>query len=447
MYTSPYTPTWYQEEDSARMLEYQHALLWADPGTGKTITTLEAAREGGIEKLVVIAPKLALSMWSEEIQKHLGPHKRVVVLRTGGKPPRSWGVMSADAIVTTYGLAGKHGQMLRAYAAQAPTAAALVLDEAHYLKTVTAKRTISIYGTGATGTQLGIASAFSDVWSLTGTPITRYPDDLYAQLRYARAGVLAHYGVGTYQKFVDKFCTVNVRRINGRRITTVAGAKNTELLKRLLDDCFVIRRTLTDVVDDLPKLLSRIVDIDTSGKLPGVDISDLRAVERGLRDPESPYATVRAVLGRSKVAGIAQRTTQLGGPILIGMWHRDAIDELVKALTGLHPRAVVVSVTGDTPDAERDMIQKRFNAGSIHYLVGQMQAMNVSWNLQGSCNTVLIGEEVESPAVVQQFYSRVYRKGQTRPVQLEYLRSEHVLDLAITRIRNKKGDIIDATIN
>ena len=60
---TPYTPTWHQKEDSDKMLETEHAFLWDDAGTGKTIKALEAFRKGGYDRGVVLCPKLALTMW------------------------------------------------------------------------------------------------------------------------------------------------------------------------------------------------------------------------------------------------------------------------------------------------------------------------------------------------------------------------------------------------
>jgi len=67
-----------------------------------------------------------------------------------------------------------------------------------------------------------------------------------------------------------------------------------------------------------------------------------------------------------------------------------------------------------------------------------MQAMGVSWNLQTLSNRIVIAQDHYSPGVIEQFYKRVYRKGQQRTTYLDFLTSNHPLDRVIAKMRAQR---------
>jgi SNF2 family DNA or RNA helicase len=460
-----YEPTPHQIEDSDAMLEYADALLWADAGTGKTVTAMEAIRKGGFEKVIVICPKLAVSMWKEELEKHLGI---VVKAKTSGSFAKGEGLHYADALVTTFGIARswffkkdkalskvfsdfrcggvnahKNKDTWRGYENGYKTV--VIIDEAHNLKSIDAKQTMAVfgdllvYGPNHIKTPFDcVVSPAHSVWQLTGTPVTRYYDDLYTQLKSARPEILTHFGVDTYKKFVDKFCkTKFVRDGYGKHRKVVCGNTNYALLERLLEACCVIRRTLDEVVADLPPITHRIVDVDYKN-VPNISVKDLDNLIRELNNPDSEMAKIRHLLGNAKVPGVVEYIKEYGRrPLLLGVWHTDVGDAYYDALSKVFN--TVVTVRGSTPDTERDLIRERFNNGQIDCIVGQMQAMNTSWNIQEACEHVIIAEELPSPAMLHQFYSRVYRRGQKRHVQVDHMLSTHSLDVGLRNIRLRKG--------
>jgi SNF2 family DNA or RNA helicase len=98
----------------------------------------------------------------------------------------------------------------------------------------------------------------------------------------------------------------------------------------------------------------------------------------------------------------------------------------------------VVKVSGQTSDKDKIEIRNRFNAGDIDVLVGQIRAMGTSWNIQEACSQVVIAESVPSFALIEQFYKRVYRFGQTSPCQVDIVLSETVIDEAFDGVSIKK---------
>jgi SNF2 family DNA or RNA helicase len=84
-------------------------------------------------------------------------------------------------------------------------------------------------------------------------------------------------------------------------------------------------------------------------------------------------------------------------------------------------------------------LEAKFNAGEIDVLVGQIGAMGVSLNLQRGGNCIIVVEEDWSPAIMDQFYARLYRMGQEKHVHVDTLESETKIDDAIHKISNEKA--------
>lgn len=453
-----YTPTPHQIEDSKAMYDYERALLWADPGTGKTFTSIMAVHECGFKRLVIVCPPIAMDMWSDELKLHLG--LKVYVMRSS-TIPKKVPLFTYDAIVVTYGLIGRNERVQRViekyakgYAEYRSTqpernmSSCLIMDEAHYASKLTAALTRGLMGKeiGVMWTR-GMERHFTDVWQLTGTPITRYPDDLFVQLKVARPELLQHYRVGTYAAFRDRFCVTQWKQYHPKapKQKVVVGAKNTSLLQKLLQEAGVIRRKLVDVVDDLPPVTYRTISVsyDNVDKVP-IPTDPLTLI-RELNKPDSPMSKLRRQLGIAKVGDSVDYVLEAhNGPTLVGFYHIDVGHAMRDALedNGL----VIAYIDGSTPHSERNDIIERFNENKIDILLGQIKAMGVSANLQRSSSHVIVAEEVASPSDLEQFVARVVRKGQKHHVQVDLLRSKHELDEALLGLRLRKADIIEKVV-
>ena len=445
-----YEPMPTQIEDRDKVLTYQHAILWAEAGTGKTITAIDAFKVGGYNKMIVLAPKLALTMWYEELREHLG-FKRVQVIRNGRMhkmEARVLGGDGVDAIVTTFDLCRneKVAELLRKFAFKYDGVYA-VLDEAQACKTPDSGRSIAVYGQQQDG-KYTFLECVDDALLMSGDFVMNYSNDWYTHLKFARPDIMAHYGCDTYEKFMNMFCVVERKRHHPRQQIVkprAIGDRNSDLLIRLLTDCAVIQRTLDEVEPHLPPATHRLVDIGVS-RVPKADIKGMTDAQfvAALNNPDSDLAKIRRLLGLSKVDEFAEYAAEQTPPLLIGAWHRDVIAGIVAAIQDLAPNWVVKEVTGSTSTVDRDHIQAGFNNGSVDVIVGQISAMNFSWNLQQRCRHVLFAEEIPSHGMHHQFLSRVVRKGQTHSVQIDQCNSQHEIDDVLKSIRLKKKATKDA---
>lgn len=430
----------HQIEDSKKFSTQNHGLNFSRPGTGKTLTDLALHAQLGAESQVVVAPGIALGMWKENICSYfdLADHE-VQILRRGkdmleGNP---------KAVITTYGLAAssQYEQLAMYMADNRDGGVKMTLDESHYAKNRTAKRTKAIFGPSCGG-RGGLFDFADRVDELTGTPVVRYADDLWAQLRATRANELRDWGVLSFDAFVRQFCWVELKKFHkhGRMQRVVTRNKNEPLLHEFLYDvCGAARRTI-DEVADMPPLTERTIDIET---VPNQELAkyarmDLQRLETLMGSDGDELATARRLLGVAKSPAMGEYIVEqaMNGPVLVGFWHKEVASALAKvAVNSGVPCAVV---DGTTPDHQAEQVRLAFNNNELPILFGQMAKMGVAWNLQEQSRHVMIAEDHFSPGVVEQFIKRVYRMGQKQHVQLDWLKASHNLDRAITNVRKRK---------
>jgi len=430
----------HQIEDAAFLASRAFAGCFSGMGSGKTRTALEAARLVGAAPLVIIAPPIALRMWAREAEDHLGAVARIV--KTGAAKID----LSARIFVMSYEIATKRAAELKAIGATS-SKAVLICDESHALKSTTAKRTKAILGSG------GIVGSFAHSWLLTGTPSTRWNDDLIPFLfRAAPETMKAKLGGLSIERFQIRYTVRQQKQFPGARfpVTMTVGSRNTEELRDILysgANRVAVRRELADVWAAMPPITHNrySISLSSSPELTAA-LADLcsmsRAqVEEKLAAKDPALSTMRRMIGLGKVAAaaevIAERAGDTAGAVLVGAWHSEVIDGLCAAVRAKELRCEILD--GRTSMSRKSELEAMFNAGEIDVLVGQIGAMGVSLNLQRGGNCIIVVEEDWSPAIMDQFYARLYRMGQERHVHIDTLETETKIDEAIHKISREKA--------
>lgn len=429
------TPLPDQEEDAALMAAGADLPNFSLAGTGKTITALRAIELAGVQRGLILAPRIAQSMWAKTIKDFLGAD--VHVIKKGGQA-----VPSADFIVCTYDLAWKTPDLFGTFTKGGNDVRAMVNDESHKLKSADANRTKFIVGprTDLVG---GLAERFDQVWNMSGTPIRAFADDLWTQVGVYHRPVFAKVGAGSLPQFRRMFTFSQLRQYNKFAPPVMKVVKNineVRLHDLLYKEIGCVRRT---EIEGLPKLALRSLEYDI--KIPrdlktysqAMSFAQLGKAVASKRDDDA-LSKFQRMVGLLKIPGLLEHVVDSAevSPVLLGVWHRDVGAEYEQHLTkaGL----VVQQVNGSTPSGKLDDIQDRFNNGDIDVLVGQMAAMGESWNLQSVCKHVIIAENYPVPSVLEQFYKRVYRRGQTRKVQVDIAVANTPLDEMLYRLSVQK---------
>lgn len=447
-----------QEEDAEYLSHNRHGALFSEPGTGKTLTVLRGMEKAGFgtekdDKAVIVGPPISIRMWArwskayfEQLYNTIMP-VQILVKGSDQIDPR------AKIVIVSYGLLSQTAVVskLNKFAARF-----VVADESDALKNRTSKRALAIWGRG--GKRLGTIREHAEyVWPLTGTPIRRYPDDLFAHFKALHPKVLRDYNVETYEKFSRQFCIVQMRSYHPRQpmTPTVIGARNTEQLSRMIKDNYLaVRRTIHDVAKKMPPLSERIVDInyERSQELEdacagvALEMVDLDDQDRA---SNSSLATAKRLLGIAKVndawSYIKEVLDKEGGPILVFFWHREVGDKLSELAAADDLKAL--KLDGASNAKAKVAAEQAFNAKQIDLLFGQIQTMGVSLNLQAGSHRAIAVESDWSEAAMDQAKRRLWRLGQNTHVLMDYLVAEHFIDTANMNTINKKRWVIEKVMD
>ena len=258
------------------------------------------------------------------------------------------------------------------------------------------------------------------------------------------------------ERFQLKYCVRQRRRVKtkyGREveIQTVVGSRNLDQLNELIfggDKPLAVRRTIQEVHDAMPPLTFNTLQIgltqsdelkEAMKTIKGMSITQ---IAQQLTSSDTHLATLRRLLGIAKVPAAAEVIAERiaddpSTPVLVGAWHREVIDALADALADR--KLSIRRLTGSTSSPRREQIISDFNKGWIDGLVGQIGAMGVSLNLQKLGHRILTVEEDYSPAVMDQFYARLWRMGQEKHVHVDRLRADNKLDKAVAQILGRKA--------
>ena len=420
--------------------------LFFGMGTGKTLTAIYAFNKSDATRMLVIAPPIALPMWSNECIEHgdIDVDGTVQILKAG----KTQIDLAADILIVSYAIAAKRAEALRDWLAEATSV--LVCDESHALKSVKAKRTTAILGRG------GIVSGATYSWMLTGTPITRWNDDVYPFVARADMKCLReHCGGNTMEKFQLRYTVRQPKQFPGARfpVKMVVGNRNTdELANWVYGDGLALRVDLEEVFASMPPLTTNRYDIqiemgaelrDLLKQMEKLSISEIEALAR---KQDSSLSSARRLLGIAKckaaIAEIMERVNS-GQNVLVGAWHTDVIDMLQHAIhdapLGDDLRARCATIDGRTSAARKQEIQNQWNAGELNVVVAQIAAAGVSLNLQRGGSQIVVVEEDWSPSIMDQFYARLWRYGQEKHVHVDILTTATKLDRALGRISGTKA--------
>ena len=229
----------YQITGSEWLQKTKFALLADKQRLGKTVQSIHALDsldyDSPMNRTLVICRAVARDQWKSEINKW-SKLNRVVTIAYGGPfsnphpspPPGSITICGYDTLHPILaGLVGKFNTV--------------IVDEAHYLKSTTAKRTQKILGAR------GLVHKTDRMWLLTGTPAPNNASELWT--------VLYCFGRTKLQfiPFTKKFCDVLENSYGLQILGTKTDAATIAELRGLLGP-ILLRRTEKDVEIELPPI-------------------------------------------------------------------------------------------------------------------------------------------------------------------------------------------------
>ncbi len=411
------------------------ALLADDMGLGKTVQTiavlLSRAAEG---PQLVVVPASVLFNWREELSRFAPSLKQVILNDAEDREKAVKKAGKGDVVLTTYGILTAEAE-----AVAAKTWATAVFDEAHNIKN---RETKAFKAASAVPADFRVL--------LTGTPLQNHLSEIWALFEVAVPGLL-----GTFSNFADNFVTP-VERDHDRAAQ--------RLLKRLVSP-FILRRTKTDVLSELPEKTEMTVKVELSteeralyeeireeaqGSLENGDINSMQALayltklrqaacSAELIDPALaiPSSKTRAFLGLADD--------------LIANNHRALVFSQFTSHLALIRRALdergvkYLYLDGSTAPAERQKLVDAFEAGDMPLFLISLKAGGTGLNLTAA-DYVIHMDPWWNPAIEDQASDRAYRIGQERPVTIYRLIAEGTVEEKIIDLHGTKKSLADALL-
>lgn len=404
-------------------------------GLGKTVQALAVLAATNVTPAVIVCPASLKLNWQREALKWL-PGRSVSVM-AGTRPDPV--AHPADIMILNY-------DILDAWADVLPIPAALVLDEAHYVKNGQALRTKAAI-------KLSDRMADNAVrLLLTGTPFVNSPGEAVTQLRVLHR--LDEFGGA--RDFKDRYG-------QGRHLP--------ELNRRLRATCFV-RRRKAEVLKELPPKRWSTMPVEgerdvmheyrvaeanivsflaerarQAAEQAGATTEEARqaALEQAMKAQAAEHlvaiTALKRLAARAKLNAARQWIADFtagGSKLVIFAHHREIVNLLAEEFAG------GCKIGGDSTADDRQTAVDRFqNDDDQRVIVCSLKAAGVGLTLTAASDVLFI-EQGWTPADMDQASDRCHRIGQTDSVTAWNMICAGTVDEDIADLIAAKRVIVDA---
>jgi SWI/SNF-related matrix-associated actin-dependent regulator 1 of chromatin subfamily A len=405
-------------------LRRQNTLIGDVPGLGKTMQAICFANEIDAKRVLVICPASIRLQWAKKIREWSTmrwPYVIYPVLhgRHGVHPNAQWTVISYD--------------LARSPAIGKALAAGLydllILDEAHYLKTVDAARTRAVFGGGEDRQFTALAERCGAILGLTGTPLPNRPREAYTILRGMNFDAIDFM---SEEAFRFRFNPAIKRETEeGKIYIDERTGRHGELQTRLRANLMVRREKHgpNGVSNQLKLPFYDIVHIEETGAVKqalqaesmlDIDPEDLTGADMTIL---GHISVVRRMMGVA-IAPLAADYIEMlldGGEekVIVFGWHIEVLNILQQRLD----RYGVVRIDGSVGAARKQVLVDSFREDlGKRVCLGNLLSMGTGTDgLQDVAQHVIFAEADWTPGNNQQGVDRLDRMGQKGQVQADFL--------------------------
>lgn len=404
-----------------------------DPGLGKTAQSVVIANELRASSVLVVCPSSVKLHWISEFKKwSVADYAYHLISGRGGETMTAGFNLVA---VVNYDIL-QHTDFSRC------EYDLVIYDEAHFLKTATAKRS-----------KVAAKIPAKNRLLLTGTPIQNRPIEIFNLL--CLCGVCSP---KDYHKFGMKYCAgfkewIYIPGGNGKKkqVWNFSGASNLEELNYWLSNLCLIRRRKREVLADLPECTRQMIELDSSHRPANYDASKLND---DIQIAFGEYSLVRheeALALLPQFIEIVQNELRSTDKLFIAFYHRDIGEGIRDSLRDensvkWHDPSMVWG--GMTAAQKQTEVDRFVSSPEVHVFLGQINASGTGTDgLQHVCSNMLVLEFPWDPGTRDQLEARLDRNGQTMPVLVRYLVHNGSLSARIAKTILRKEDVINKAVN
>lgn len=442
-----FRPHDYQRRAVAWVLSHPRCGLFMEMGLGKSVCTLTAVQalidDLAIGRVLVVAPKkVAESTWSDEVAKwdHLDLRVSVVA----GTPAQRTRALQADAELYVL---GRDSVVWLQEQPERPCFDMIIIDELTSFKSPKSQRFKAMKK---------LRQEAVRVVGLTGTPVPNGMVDLWAQIYCIDGGERLGPFVTRYR---DTYFNSVIKNNIPIKTWPKPGAEEA-ITARLADICFTMKAA--DYLEmppvtyhDVPVTLDEAVQTgyrkferdrvaqfrDETGKNSGVVtaqsaaslVNKLAQYANGcIYDEEGGTRPVHA----SKIEMLYELVEKAASPVLVFYAYKHDVTRICAAAR----KGMSVRVYQDANDL-RD-----WNAGKIDILLAHPASTAYGLNMQAGGHVIVWFSTGWSLELYQQANARLYRQGQTKPVQVYRLIATGTIDEGMARALGQKGATQDSVV-
>src|SRR5699024_304615 len=347
---------------------------------------------------IVVCPLSLLSNWKREIERF----SKLTVYIFHGKQRESelekWEGDSGGVLFTTY----EHTVHLDL---SIDHLAALIVDEAHYVKNPGARRSKNVYR---------IAELAEYALFMSGTPLENNVDEMKQLVKVLQPEVGKQLSQNLYLLEPSRFkATIQEVYLRRNRSDVLAALPELEMKEEWTEFGKEEAKIYRDAVDGGGLMLRR------------------RAGWLGGSSSRSPKL--------ERLREICDRAKENGHKVIVFSFFKDVLNVVHDHLEG---RTYDV-ISGDVPNSRRQEIIDDFSNGEDGaVLISQITAGGVGLNIQAA-NIVILCEPQWKPSIENQAISRAYRMGQARKVLVYRLLTESSIDESMLDILDYKSHLFD----
>lgn len=417
------------------------ACLADDMGLGKTIQALALLLHRAADgPALVVAPTSVCFNWIREANR-FAPTLNVRQFGGGDRDAFFNNLGPRDLMVCSYGLLNSEAERF-----QKQPWHTLLLDEAQAIKNFATKRSQTV---------MNLQADFRII--MTGTPLENHLGEVWNLFHFINPGLL-----GSHEQFQKQFA-IPIERDQCR---ATQGA-----LKRLIQP-FILRRTKTQVLDELPSRTEVTVHIELSEDEKALyeairqrAVKKLAEAQDTAKRGESQYLQMLAEIMKLRRACCHPQLVLEGSQIASAKLTQfsETIDELIenrhKVLVfsqfvghleilraELDRKKVAYQyLDGSTPAKDRQVRVDAFQSGQGDVFLISLKAGGTGLNLTAA-DYVIHMDPWWNPAVEDQASDRAHRMGQKRPVTIYRFVCRGTIEERILELHARKRDLADGLL-
>lgn len=417
-------PLPHQKEAIEKLVGSKRFILADDMGLAKTGSSIIAALETGVKKILIICPASLKINWQREIAIY---SDRSVFIAEGKKfsTEHDIVIVNYDILKNFYDIKNPNDSVIGQINFDL-----IILDEAHLVSNSQAARTKIINS---------FTKKAKYLWLLTGTPMTNRPINYYNLLNLIESPVAQN-----WMAYAIRYCEGYQFRAGNRKVWNVNGASNLEELRDRTSG--QILRRLKDEVLDLPDKIITPIYLKTTSK----EYKDLMGEYYEWLDKEegsssltvqfSKLMQIRKLIANEKVKETIEFTQNIidqDKKVII-------FTNFTETLQMIHNHFGKQSVylDGSCNKTQRQYAVDQFQENDkIKVFVGNLKAAGVGLTLT-KAEAVIMNDLSFVPAEHAQAEDRAYRYGQKNNVLVYYPLFINTIEGAIYDILNNKKKII-----